>query len=148
MGSANGVRAPNAGMITWLRNLFDKPPAPLKGVPKVRREKTYSADTGYVYQYFYQGYREARRGEDVGHEHLFRVSSGRTSRFDLRIFLSRRALEPWEKTNNRELIPTEQYALVKLSLFRAFDERQDFGEDSEVIVTSEQVEDHVNALDL
>jgi hypothetical protein len=136
-------------MITWLRNLFGTQPVPLKGTPKVRREKTYSADTGYVYQYFYQGYREASRGEDHGHEYLFRVSSDRSSRFDLRVFLSRRALEPWEKANGRELIPTEHYALVKLSLFRAFDERQDFsGEHAEVIVTPEQVEEHVNTLDL
>jgi len=136
-------------MIPWLRNLFGNRPVPLKGVPKVRREKTYSADTGYVYQYFYQGYREASRGGDHGHEYLFSVGSSRASRFDLRVFLSRRALESWETANGRELVPTEHYALVKLSLFRAFDERQDFsGENSQVVVTPEQVAEHVNTLDL
>jgi hypothetical protein len=136
-------------MFPWLRRLFSKPAPALKGVPKVRREKTYSAETGYVYQYFYLGYRESRRGEDDGHEHLFSVSSDRVSRFTLRLFLSRRALEPWEKANDRQLIATEQYALVKLSLFRAFDERTDFSpEDAEVIITAEQVQEHVNTLDL
>jgi hypothetical protein len=136
-------------MLSWLRNLVSKPPPPLKGVPKVRREKTYSAETGSVYQYFYLGYRETQRGEDVGNEHLFSVTSDRTSRFTLRVFLSRQVLEQWEEANDRKLIPTEQYALVKLSLFQAFDERADFGGESpEIVVTPEQVEEHVKTLDL
>jgi hypothetical protein len=137
-------------MLSWLRKLLGgSPPPSLQGVPKVRREKTYSAETGYVYQYFYLGYREAAWDGDEGHEHLFSVSSGRSSRFTLRVFLSRKACEPWEKENDRQLIPTEQYALVKLSLFQAFDERTDFGgEDSAVVIRPEQVEEHINTLDL
>ena len=136
-------------MLSFLRSLFGETTAPLKGVPKVRREKTYSAETGYVYQYFYMGYREAARDGDEGHEHLFSVSAGPSSRFNLRVFLSRRALEPWEKAHQRQLIPTEQYALVKLSLFQAFDKRTDFsGESSDVVVSPEQVEEHINTLDL
>jgi len=136
-------------MLSWLHRLVSKPPAPLKGVPKVRREKTYSAETGFVYQYFYMGYREAKRGEDEGYEHLFSVSSDRASRFTLRVFLSRRVLEQWKKTNDRKLIATEQYAVVKLSLFQAFDEGTDLGgENSEVVVRPEQLEEHVKTLDL
>jgi hypothetical protein len=136
-------------MFSWLRRLVSKPSPALKGVPKVRREKTYSAETGFVYQYFYQGYREGRRGEDDGYEHLFSVSSDRASRFTLRVFLSRRVLGEWEQANDRKLIPTEQYALVKLSLFRAFDERADFSqENADVLVSPEQVEEHVKTLDL
>jgi hypothetical protein len=136
-------------MLSWLRSLVSKPPPPLKGVPKVRREKTYSAETGFVYQYFYLGYRQAQRGEDDGDEHLFSVTSDRTSRFTLRVFLSRRVLDQWEEVNDRKLIPTEQYALVKLSLFEAFDERTDFGgENPEVVVSPRQVEEHVKTLDL
>lgn len=136
-------------MLSWLRNLVSKPPPPLKGSPKVRREKTYSAETGYVYQYFYLGYREAERGGEEGNEHLFSVTSDRTSRFTLKLFLGRNALAPWETENKRELIPTEQYALVKLSLFQTFDERTDFdGENAEVAITPEQVHEHVNTLDL
>ena len=136
-------------MLSWLHRLVSKPPAPLKGVPKVRREKTYSAETGFVYQYFYMGYREGKRGEDDGYEHLFSVSSDRTSRFTLLVFLSRRVLEQWEMANDRKLISAEQYALVKLSLFRAFDECADFGgENPQVVVSPEQVEEHVKTLDL
>jgi hypothetical protein len=136
-------------MVSFLRKLFGESPAPLKGVPKVRREKTYSADTGYVYQYFYMGYREAQNGGDEGNEHLFDVSSDRSSRFTIRMFLGRGALDRWEKANGRELTSTEQYALVKLSLFEAFDERTDFrGENAVVVVRPEQVEAHVSTLDL
>jgi hypothetical protein len=135
-------------MLSFFRKLFAEPEAPLKGVPKVRREKTYSAETGYVYQYFYTGYREAQRGQDEGWEHLFSVSSDRTSRFTLPVFLGRRVLEQWEQANDRKLIPTEQYALVKLSLFQAFDERTDFGDPAEVVVSAEQVEEHIRTLDL
>jgi hypothetical protein len=136
-------------MLSFFRNLFGESAAPLKGVPKVRREKTYSAETGYVYQYFYTGYREAKRGEDEGHEHLFDVSSDRSSRFTVRMFLGRGALDPWEKANGRALTSTEQYALVKLSLFQAFDERADFsGENAVVVVRPEQVAEHVSTLDL
>lgn len=136
-------------MLSWLRRLVSKPAAPLKGVPKVRREKTYSAETGFVYQYFYMGYREGKRGQDDGYEHLFSVSSDRTSRFTLLVFLSRRVLQQWEMANDRKLVPAEQYALVKLSLFRAFDERADLGgENPEVVVSPEQVEEHVKTLDL
>jgi hypothetical protein len=136
-------------MFSWLRRLVSKPSPALKGVPKVRREKTYSAETGFVYQYFYQGYRESRRGQDDGYEHLFSVSSDRASRFTLRVFLSRRVLDQWEQANDRKLIPTEQYALVKLSLFRVFDERTDFSaENADVMVSPEQIEEHVKTLDL
>jgi hypothetical protein len=136
-------------MLSWLRNLVTKPAPALKGVPKVRREKTYSAETGYVYQYFYQGYREGKRGEEEGDEHLFSVSSDRASRFTLRVFLSRQVVEQWEHANDRKLIPTEQYALVKLSLFEAFDARTDFADgNSDVLVGPEQVEEHIKTLDL
>ena len=48
-------------MFSKLRGLFgardEVAPEPLRGRPKVRREKIYSADSGYVYQYFYEGFR-------------------------------------------------------------------------------------------
>ena len=39
------------------RNFFSKKPLPLTGAPAVRRLKSYSAQSGYVYQYFYEGQR-------------------------------------------------------------------------------------------
>ena len=48
--------------MSWFKRLFGGEDAvPLRGAPEVRREMSYSADTGYVYQYFYEGYRESSR---------------------------------------------------------------------------------------
>ena len=133
----------------WLRKLFRNEPVPLRGAPAVRREKTYSAQSGYVYQYFYEGYREGSRGEIEGHEYVFNVSSDRSSRFAVAVFLSRAALEPWQRANERELTETECYAIVKMSLFQAFDERPRLGAETvDVIVTEQDITAHVETLDL
>jgi hypothetical protein len=135
-------------MLGRLRNLFRKAPSPLRGAPKVRREKSYTAESGYVYQYHYLGYREAARKGVPGLEYLFRVSSDRAGTFQVIVFLGRDALEPWQKANGRELAPAEQYAIVKLSLFQAFDQRGLATGDSDVVVQPHQVEEHVTTLDL
>ena len=43
------------------RSLFSRKDEPLAGAPPVRRLKTYSARSGYVYQYRYQGSRPSSR---------------------------------------------------------------------------------------
>jgi hypothetical protein len=49
-----------------LRNFFSKKPLPLTGAPAVRRLKSYSAQSGYVYQYFYEGQRPFHSGGESG----------------------------------------------------------------------------------
>lgn len=100
---------------------------PLHGAPPVRRQKTYSAMTGYVYQYFYEGYRESDRAGRIGDEYVFQVSSDRKAGFPLTVFLPRAAVELWQQDHGRDLTQTEQYAAVKMALFEAFDERADLG---------------------
>ncbi len=111
------------------RLLARKPPpaAPLRGAPAVRRQKTYSAQTGFVYQYFYEGYRSSHRGNRAGHDHVFQVTRDRENFFPLTVFLSDAVVESWQQAHGRALTPTEQYAAVKMSLFEAFDERSDLG---------------------
>lgn len=138
-------------MISWIRRIFQSQPAtePLRGAQKVRREKTYSADTGYVYQYYYEGYRESRRDNLEGQDHVFTVTSDRVTRFPVTVFLSRRAVEAWQQAHDRELTATEQYAVVKLSLFQAFDERERLDRGSDAVIVSEaEVEEHCSTLDL
>ena len=60
-----------------LRNFFAKKPPPLTGAPAVRRMKSYSAQSGYVYQYFYEGQRPFRSGGESGIEFVFTVSADR-----------------------------------------------------------------------
>jgi hypothetical protein len=93
----------------------------------VRREKSYSALTGYVYQYYYEGYRSSEREGRAGQEYVFHVSSDRKQAFPLTVFLSGGVVAEWERRNGRHLSPTEQYAAVKMTLFQTFDERADLG---------------------
>ncbi len=136
-------------MRVWLRKVFAKQPQelPLKGKPPVRREKAYSADTGYVYQYFYEGYRESGTGEEAGHEYIFTVSSDRASSFTITLSMSRRIMETWQKNHERELNATEQYALVKMALFQIFDERANLSGSTEVALTCDDIEEHAVTLD-
>lgn len=136
--------------------LFDRlfrrpPPAPalLRGAPAVRRQKTYSAQTGYVYQYFYEGYRQSDRGARAGHEYVFHVSSDRKSAFPMTVFLPGATVTSWQQAHGRDLTPTEQYAAVKMALFAAFDERPDLGPaDAEVEISAAAIETHLATLEI
>ncbi len=78
------------------------------------RLKSYSADTGYVYLYFFEGHR--------GGAYLFQVSADRRSYRAVSVRLEEAAVAAFERAHERVLNATERYAVVKLALFRAFDE--------------------------
>jgi len=105
-------------MLKWFR----KKAAPLTGAPPIRRQKTYSAQSGYVYQYFYEGSRPSI--EPRGVEYVFDVSADRKTSSHVSVFVSDEAVEKWEKQSGRSLSSTERYALAKMALFQAFDERE------------------------
>ena len=107
------------------RSLFSKKKAALTGAPPVRRLKTYSAQSGYVYQYYYEGHREYRSADDRGVEFVFTISSDRKSWHPASVLISEPAVRGWEQAHERELTLTERYAIAKLALFQAFDERPD-----------------------
>ena len=136
-------------MGAWLRKVFAKQPEelPLKGKPPVRREKAYSAETGYVYQYFYEGYRETGTGEEAGNEYVFTVSSDRASSFTITLSMSHRVLGTWQQNHKRELNATEQYALVKMALFQIFDGRADLSGSTQLALTYDDIEEHAMTLD-
>jgi len=87
-----------------------------------RRMKSYSAATGYVYQYYFHEVQASRRGFAAGSEYVYMVSADRKTVFPLRIFLRRDALRQWASEAGRELTGTEEYAVAKMRLFQAFDE--------------------------
>ena len=99
-------------------------PPPLAGTPPVRRLKTYAGDSGYVYEYYYEGYRVSSRADAAGAEYVFTVSADRRNWFPVTVFLEDAAVAGWERRRGRELNMTERYAVVKMALFRAFDERE------------------------
>ncbi len=88
----------------------------------VRRVKSYSAATGYVFQYFFYEVNRTRRGLVAGTEYVYMVTAARQKLHPLRIFVERAAVEEWAKRGGRELTGTEEYAVAKMRLFRAFDE--------------------------
>ena len=86
------------------------------------RIKSYSAETGIVYQYSFQASRQARRGLLArGTEYLFEVSRDRKSAFQLPVFVRDDSLRAWEQEHGRALSNAERYAAAKMRLFRAFD---------------------------
>src|SRR5262245_42415429 len=111
----------------WLR----KKAAPLTGVPAVRRQKTYSAQSGYVYQYCYEGHRG-----DM--EFVFTVSADRKNWYESSVTVAQTAMQSWEQAHGRVLSGTERYALAKMTLFAAFDERPSPAEMRQPIYVSEE----------
>jgi hypothetical protein len=88
----------------------------------VRRIKSYSAATGYVYQYQFQDVHRSAQAGEAGNEYVYYVSADRKTMFPIRIFVSRRALETSAKQTGRVLTGTEEYAVAKMRLFQAFDD--------------------------
>jgi hypothetical protein len=91
----------------------------------VRRIKTYTGQTGYVYQYYFVGKRPALDNdpESPATEFIFDVTSDRKTTFAVSVFLPPSALDGWTARHGRALSEPEQYAGVKLRLMQAFDRR-------------------------
>lgn len=92
----------------------------------VRRIKSYSSASGYVYQYQFQDVHPATRGSATGNEYVYYVSADRKSMFPVRILVRSDALEAWKQQTGRALTGTEEYAVAKMRLFQALDEVEDF----------------------
>lgn len=101
---------------------FSKP-NPLTGAPVTPRLKTYSAQSGYIYHYLYEGRRAFGPNDASGTEFVFRVSADRKSWFFVPVRLAEAELAGWQAAHARELSSAERYAIAKLALFQAFDER-------------------------
>jgi len=122
--------------------------AALTGAPAVRRMKTYSAQSGYVYQYYYEGRRDLPDA-DPGVEFVFSISADRKNWKPTSVNVSRSALAGWEQANGRELSSTEHYAIAKLALFQVFDERAEPSQlEAELHVRSADVGTFIETLGL
>lgn len=89
--------------------------------------KTYSGAQGYVYEYYFVGKRAALADdpEAPAAEFIFDVTSDRKLTYSVSVFLPQGPLAAWNETHGRPLNDAEQYAAVKMRLFRAFDELED-----------------------
>ncbi len=90
----------------------------------LRRMKTYTAETGFVYQYYFVGKRDALPDapENPATEYVFDVTADRKALYAISIFLRADALDAWALTHGRSLSQAEQYAAAKLRLFRGLEE--------------------------
>ncbi len=130
----------------WARR--DAAPEEFRGRPRIRREKSYPADSGYVYQYVYQGYRAASRDGIQGRDFVFDCTSDRSSRFSIVIFAPNQSYAAWERDSGRDLNEVERYAIVKMRLFEIFDTSPHIDAQLEAGLTAEQVARQIEALDL
>jgi hypothetical protein len=117
----------------------------------VRRMKTYTAETGFVYQYYFVGRREALAGEPEAPatEFIFDVTGDRKTTFAVSIFLKAEALKRWHSRRGRSLTEAEQYGAAKMRLFRGFDQIEDLlGQGRRLTVDGSNVEDLLAPLGL
>jgi hypothetical protein len=84
-----------------------------RGPGAARRLKTYSAQTGYVYEYFFVN--------QAGHRYRFDVSATRKDYAPVVVEIDQEELT---RAAARELSAVEEYAIAKMSLLQAFDERE------------------------
>ena len=122
-----GAPAAYAGMVwNWLRKRETaEPGTTLHGAPVKPRLKTYSAETGYVYQYVYRGHRSAPVPDGPrSKQYVFSVSRDRKNYFPVFVVLAEQVVSSWCAAHQRVLSETELYAIAKLSLFEALDQRR------------------------
>jgi len=114
-----------------------------------RRVKSYSAASGYVYQYYFFEVQKSRRGLASGTEYVYMVSTDRKTVFPLRIFVRRDAVEAFAARTSRPLTGTEEYAIAKMRLFQAFDETdQAISAASDFVVDESNLDQLLALLDL
>lgn len=108
----------------------------------VRRVKTYTAETGRVYEYYFVGQREALDPSRQAAEYIFDVIRHDHGRYAISVFLPRQACQTWEAAHQRQLGSTERYACAKLRLLKGFDEIEEmFASGRELWVEAEAIED-------
>jgi hypothetical protein len=114
-------------MVGWLTHWLGRSKAALHGGAATPRLKTYWAQSGYVYQYRFLGHRPARfQGSDAT-EFVFDVTAGSESGMRVSVVVPAASLAPTEAAWGRALADNERYAVAKMALFQAFDERPEPG---------------------
>jgi hypothetical protein len=110
-------------MLGWLRKRKAAVPEPLRGAPLHPRMKSYSANTGYVYQYYFAGQRDSVRDRTPGNEYVFHISADRKTIAPVTVFVADEVVETWIRENGRDLRGSHRYGIAKMALRNALDER-------------------------
>ena len=111
----------------------------------VRRVKSYTGQTGYVYQYYFVGNRPVSGAT----EYVYDVTSDRKTIFPVSILLHDDAVAGWAAAHGRELSSTERYAATKMRLFQAFDEIEKMKDKGRRLdIDADNIEDLLGQLNL
>ncbi len=114
-------------MSWWKKNREPElPPLKRAAGPRV---KTYSAASGYVFQYQFAG----QRTHPSAVEYVFEISHDRRERRPVSVWVSDEALQSWMQANGRGLTASERYAVSKIALRNVFDDATTPGEIAETI---------------
>ena len=115
-----------------------------------RRMKTYTAQSGYVYQYYFVGKREAVAGDVEGPaiEYVFDVTPDRKTMYAVSVFLKPDALTAWAGAHSRPLSDPEQYAAAKMRLLAGFDEMGKVQEHVRLRVDAANIEELLGGIGL
>lgn len=109
------------------------------------RVKTYSAQSGFVYEYRFASH----TADDAGDHYRFGATEDRRAILDIIVLIRSDAVQAWEVDECRILTPTERYAVAKLALFAALDEAEHPDRiPKPVVVNAVQVRDILTALDI
>ena len=115
----------------------------------VRRVKSYSAATGYVYQYYFCEVGKSQHGNSAGRQYVYMISRDRKQVFPLKVFVVKDALERWSARTGGQLTGTEEYAVAKMRLFQAFDEMEKLAPNTpELLVDESNLDALLAQLDL
>jgi hypothetical protein len=109
-------------VLRLFKRLFSRNRGPLNAAPSPRL-KHYASPGGCQYEYWYEGYRAYRSRTDSGTEFVFRIAADRKRGPTVSVFLSAGGLQAWEQSHGRQFSEAERYAIAKMALFQAFDER-------------------------
>ena len=103
------------------------------------RYKSYAAETGISYRYFFAGRHPVTRpeGQGPGSDFTFVIAADQQAPFTVRIFISDRATAAWRALHGQDLSPNEQYAVAKMRLFHAFDEADNLRNERLALVVDE-----------
>lgn len=115
----------------------------------VRRMKTYSGESGIVYQYYFVESQPRRRlWGPSGTAFLFQVTSDRKTFFVAEVLVEEKALGQWAKAHGRALVEPEVYAAAKMRLFQAFDESPRPEDVRRILVSEANIESLLEPLGL
>jgi hypothetical protein len=115
----------------------------------LRRVKTYTAQTGLVYEYYFVGQRAASSSGMPATEYIFDVISDRRARYSVSVFFRHDGVDAWAAGHGRRLSDPEQYAAAKLRLQQGFDEIGDMlAEGRTLSIDGGNVEEVLAPLDL